>query len=150
MARAIEEASPGSVDALAVLGDASVEIGNYADADAAFQDLAIKAPDEPSVLARLAHMAELKGRDGQALQLLRRAADKELGEEGNGESAAWYQTRIGTLLYRTGNLDEASKSFEAALECWSRQRRSRSHFSVGRRSRRIPTKCWRPRRSPRA
>jgi tetratricopeptide (TPR) repeat protein len=116
MARAIEEASPGSVDALAVLGDASVEIGNYADADAAFQDLAIKAPDEPSVLARLAHLAELKGMDGQALQLLRRAADKELAEEGNGESSAWYQTRIGTLLYRTGKLNEASKSFEAALQ----------------------------------
>jgi tetratricopeptide (TPR) repeat protein len=103
---------------LIIRGDALVEIGSYREAEAALDDLQVKLPDEPSVLARLAHLAELKGKHGQALQFLERAAAKEVVEEGNGETAAWYHTRIGSLLFRTGKLDEAATAFETALRLY--------------------------------
>ena len=115
VAGAVRKANPGSVDALAVVGDAFVEVGNYADAAAAFDELRIRVPDAPSVLARIAHLAELRGQRAKALDLLRRAGARELDEEGHSETTAWYQTRIGALLYRDGKLDGAAESFETAL-----------------------------------
>jgi tetratricopeptide (TPR) repeat protein len=107
--------APDSVDALAILGDASLEVGNYRQAEAAFKELASKVPGEPSVLARQAQLLELRGKHPRALHLLRQAAATELAEEGPGETAAWYQARIGVLLYRHGRLSDAAEAFTAAL-----------------------------------
>jgi tetratricopeptide (TPR) repeat protein len=115
LARLARKTAPESVDALAVLGDAALEIGDYEQARIAFSELASKIADEPSVLARQAQLLELHGKHPRALDLLRQAAATELAEEAPGEAAAWYQTRIGALLYRHGRLDDAAKAFAAAL-----------------------------------
>ncbi len=115
VAGAVRKANPRSVDALAVVGDSFVEVGNYAEAADAFDELRIRVPDAPSVLARIAHLAELHGQRAKALDLLRRAGARELDEEGQSETTAWYQTRIGALLYRDGKLDGAAESYETAL-----------------------------------
>jgi Flp pilus assembly protein TadD len=115
LAHQAQRLSPESVDALVVLGDASIEIGNYADAKSAYRELEIKAPEVPSMLARLAHLAQLQGKDAYALDLMTRAASREREEEGAGESAAWYEARVGHMLYRLGRLDDAGAHYEAAL-----------------------------------
>jgi tetratricopeptide (TPR) repeat protein len=116
LARRAQAANPGSPDALIVLGDASAEIGKYDEADAAFKELQIRLPNAPFVLARVAHLAELKGKHTYALALLRQAAAAEFDEEGKGEASAWYETRIASLLFRTGQLGEAAVSFTRALQ----------------------------------
>ncbi len=116
MARLARTMAPESIDALAVLGDAALEVGEYEQARSAITELVSKVPPgEPSVLARQAQLLEVHGKNQRALDLLRQAAATELAEEGPGEAAAWYQTRIGALLYRQGRLEDAARAYAAAL-----------------------------------
>jgi tetratricopeptide (TPR) repeat protein len=116
LARLARQTAPESVDALAVLGDAALEVGDYEQARSAFTELAIRVPPgEPSAVARQAQLLELHGKVPRALDLLRQAAATEMAEDGPGEAAAWYQTRIGGLHYRQGRLEDAADAFSTAL-----------------------------------
>ncbi|MCA1559404.1 MAG: tetratricopeptide repeat protein [Acidobacteria bacterium] len=108
--------SNANIDALAVLADSYLEIGNYKDGEKAVRQLAAKAARSPAVMARLAHVAELKGRDAEAVDLLRKAgvAMRQLAEAE--PDIAWYETRLANLYYHRGCLDEAAAHFETALK----------------------------------
>src|SRR5262245_48086773 len=69
-------ASPGDSLALATTGDALLELGRYEEAEKAYNDLAAIERNAPA-LARLAHLAEIKGDPTEALRLLGLALDQE-------------------------------------------------------------------------
>ena len=114
LARQVYQSNPKITQALATVGDAHLALGNYPEAETAYQELAPKSPS-PSVRARLAHLAELKGNAEEALQLMQRAAGEALNAGGSRESAAWYLLRLGDLYFNTGQIDEAGRHYEAAL-----------------------------------
>jgi tetratricopeptide (TPR) repeat protein len=99
---------PGNVGALCTAADAQLELGNYTEAEALCQQL--KATESaPAIQARLARLAELTGRNQEAIALLGQAA-------ANAPETAWYRVRLGELYFRTGDLEKAGGQYEAARQ----------------------------------
>lgn len=113
-AKHVYEASPGATQALATMGDAHLALGRYRQAKAAYRALE-GAGLTPPTLARMAHLAWIHGRTEQALELMDGAAVGSLQGGEVGESAAWYQVRLGDLNFGVGRLDTARAHHEAAL-----------------------------------
>ncbi len=112
IAEAILRDDPKLVDALAIQGDANLELGRYAEAEALYTELRRTNP-WPEILARVAHLAELKGQIPEAIQILDRAeaAARRLGEPAAG--IAWYHVRLGDLHFNAGQLDHAERHYQA-------------------------------------
>ena len=114
LAQQVYEKDPRITDALVTVGDAQLALGNYQEAEAAFQALEEKQ-DTPSVLARLAALEELKGNPQEALEIMRRAAGDALQAGGTHESVAWYVLRVGDMHFNLGQYKHAGRYYEAAL-----------------------------------
>jgi tetratricopeptide (TPR) repeat protein len=93
---------PRDTLALAVIGDAELEMGDYAEAGETYDRLA-QFDSGPPLLAREARLAEINGDDRRAIALLARAGD-----------AVWYRVRLGEIYFRTGNPAAAETQYQAA------------------------------------
>lgn len=118
-AKKVLEQDPSHLEALAVVGDAQMELGEYDAAAISFGDIAkrIKTP-APGLWVRQAHLAEVRGQTEVALELLQRAAVDVLdGKEAQEltPQRVWYQVRLGHFYLDHGRLNEANKQFEAAV-----------------------------------
>lgn len=113
LARKVAAKQPKNVDALSTIADAQLELGQYDEAEAACKKL-MKLSPEPAVVARLARLAELRGRTDEAIALLRRAGDEDRST-GDREGSLWYRVRVGDILFDSGRLDEAEKAIVAVL-----------------------------------
>jgi tetratricopeptide (TPR) repeat protein len=111
IARDLVREQPKDVDALSTLGDALQELGRYAEAEEIYQKLYRLAP-VPEVLARLANLAELKGRTEEAQAQVRRASEQARGA-GGPKAAAWYQARLGDMAFEAGQIEEAAALYQA-------------------------------------
>ena len=114
LAKQVHEKNPKNTDALAVIGDAQFALGNYTEAEAAYQALVDKGASPP-LLARLAAVEELKGNDQEALSLMRRAAADALQSGGTKESVAWYILRVGDMYFNRGEYKQAGGYYAATL-----------------------------------
>ena len=115
LATRVYSAHPGAIQSLATIADAQLELGNYAEAETAYQKLLDKSPGPP-VYSRLARLAWLRGRPTEALERMRQAADESLAVDRRGESVAWYQFQLAELYFNTGQTDEAAKYYMVALD----------------------------------
>lgn len=118
-AKKILEQDPTHFEALAVIGDAQMELGDYDAAAVSFGDIAnqFKEP-APGLWVRQAHLAEVRGQTEAALELLQRAVADVLDGQDPQELTprrVWYQVRLGHFHLDHGRLDEANKQFEAAV-----------------------------------
>ena len=104
-----------ALQALATLGDAHLELGNYADAEAAYMRLLERNPS-PAVYSRLARLVWLQGRPVEALDYTQRAADEAMTLGLTWESVAWYQFQLGELYFNIGQTENAAKYQTAALD----------------------------------
>ncbi len=112
-ARATFAADPTQLDALAVLGDASLELGDVSAAEAAFTQLAEASPTPP-VWSRIGHLAFLRGDVEGALAAVERcvaAVDPDEDPAG----AAFYQFQLGELHRALGNDAAAAAAYRGAL-----------------------------------
>jgi tetratricopeptide (TPR) repeat protein len=114
LAQQVYNKNPKNTDALAVIGDAQFALGNYAEAEAAYQELIDKGTS-PALLARLAAVEELKGNDQEALSLMRRAAADALQSSETKASVAWYILRVGDMYFNRGEDKQAGGYYAAAL-----------------------------------
>ena len=108
------EKNSKNTQALVIIGDAQLSLGNYQEAETAYQQLYEKGATPP-VLARLAALEELKGNPRQGLEFIRRAAGEALQSGGTRESVAWYVLRVADLYFNTGQYKQAGGYYEAAL-----------------------------------
>lgn len=108
-ARQAYEIDPSSDEALAALGDANLEIGNYDEATAAFAQLLRRVPG-PTSEARMARLAFLHGRPGEAIERAQRALD--LAGPGAGVS---YSAALASYALDAGDTDLAARTATAAL-----------------------------------
>ncbi|HMR67275.1 MAG TPA: tetratricopeptide repeat protein [Anaerolineae bacterium] len=115
LARALFQEDARRTEALAIMADAYLAIGQYQAADQAYTDLSGRAATPP-VWARLAYQAELHGRPEEALRLLQQAAGPTLAEAQSKEDLAWYLIRLGDLYFNLGQPDEAGEHYQAALQ----------------------------------
>jgi tetratricopeptide (TPR) repeat protein len=114
-ARNIYASSPRSAHALAVIGDASLELGLYADARSAYDSL-FKLSQTPPVYSRLAHLAELEGNPQKAIEFASKAVAQADEDENAQESRAWYHLQLGHLYFNSGDIDGADQQYATSLD----------------------------------
>jgi tetratricopeptide (TPR) repeat protein len=114
LARKVYDENPGNLTALTTIGDAELELGRYTEAEATYQKL-LSESTEPSTLARMAGLLELKGQTDEALRLLRQALDGQRSAD-DPQGTSWYQVRLGEISFDSGRLDEAEEAYQAVLK----------------------------------
>ena len=112
-AQAVWEAEPGALQALAVVGDASLELGDLDRARSAFQTLGERAPSAPA-WSRLAHLAFIEGDLDRAIDLVENAVTATADQPGT-EEAAFYAFQLGELYRAAGRAEDAAMAYEDAL-----------------------------------
>jgi tetratricopeptide (TPR) repeat protein len=116
-ARAILADAPDQTQALATLGDAALELGDYTTAETSYNQLQQAAPGA-AVTARLARLAFLQGDVDGAAQLADRAIGEAASNEDAGLANSWYSYLAGTIALATGKPADALADFDAALAQW--------------------------------
>jgi tetratricopeptide (TPR) repeat protein len=112
LAETILREDRNNVDALAVAGDAKLEMGRLDEAGATYATIAGIAPG-PALDVRLARLAWLSGDTSNALNLVARAREAAI-REGAGDPS-FYEAQLGEFARITGDAARARKSYLAAL-----------------------------------
>ena len=107
-ARAI---SPERAYTYGVLGDAHVELGEYAQASEAIQAMMDRRPDLSS-FSRVSYVRELHGDIPGAIDAMQQAI---VSGGPNAENTAWAKVQLGLLYFNQGQIDEGDSLFRAAL-----------------------------------
>jgi len=102
--------------ALAAIGDCQLHLGQVEEAEASCEKLAKKIGDVPAVLARRAHLAELRG-DPQAAITMIEAGRDQVHEAGKSDVAvAWYEARLAALHHSIGHAEDAELHYRSAMK----------------------------------
>jgi tetratricopeptide (TPR) repeat protein len=110
-AQRCQQTRPNDAWTFGVMGDAHLELGDYADAFAAFDRMAALRPDSASY-ARASYARELQGDLDGALRLMTMAAEATSPQDP--ESLAWHYAQIGHLYLELNRVDDARRAFEHA------------------------------------
>jgi len=94
-----------------VLGDARLELGEYDEAFAAFQQMMDLRPTA-GAYARAAYAFELRGQLERALEAMRLSTDAT--PPADAESLAWHHAQLGDLQRQLGHLDAAELEYRWA------------------------------------
>ena len=113
-AQATLDQDAGDPQALAIVGDASLELGYVEAAGAAYAELERLAPSAP-VFSRLAHLAFIEGDPDRAIGLVQMALDAVAAEPPS-ETTAFYSFQLGELLRAQGDVATAGEAYEEALD----------------------------------
>ena len=103
--------NPFRAQTLGVKVDALVELGRYAEAVEALQQMVDLRPDLQSY-TRVSYLRELHGETAGAIEAMTQAAS--MGVPGS-EQWLWTLTQLGHLYWNSGKLDEAEASYRQAL-----------------------------------
>ncbi len=103
---------PEFPDAYAILGDAQVALGKYAEATNSYVFYLDNAPGF-AAYSRQAALAELKGNVALAEQFWRAAIGSQ--ETVAPENAAWARVQLGNLYFATGRVSEANAEYAEGL-----------------------------------
>ena len=106
---------PDALLALALVGDAALELGDYDQAETAYIELVAQNQTAP-VLGRMARLAWLQGDPETAVSLMSDAVEEASTVTLRGETIAWYQFQLGNLYFQQGDLTAAAEQYAAALE----------------------------------
>ncbi len=117
IAERVYAADPGALLALATIGDASLELGDYSRARVAYNTLLEKSASPP-VFSRIGRLAWLQGRPDAALDWMERAAEEALSDTSRPQDKAWYLVQVGVLHLEMGRMELAESNFEAALDLY--------------------------------
>ncbi|MGH2620659.1 MAG: tetratricopeptide repeat protein, partial [Anaerolineales bacterium] len=117
LAEELYQANPRRTELLATIADAHLSLGHYEQAASIYQQL-LESSSSPSVLARLAHQAELHGNPDEALELMQRAAGEALFNNVAKEEMAWYLIRLGDLHFNAGEIRAAEEHYRVALRLY--------------------------------
>ncbi len=103
-----------ALGAVAVIGDASLEIGDIDTAQAAFTNLREKL-DGPAVTIRFARLAFLQGRTADAIGLADQAASGAASLNASAEEQAFDLYVAGEYRWNKGDIDGADQQYAASL-----------------------------------
>jgi len=112
IARRSRDLRPDDAWNYGVLGDAHVELGEYADAFDAFDTMMALRPNA-AAYARVAYARELQGDVDGALSAMQRAARATAPNDP--EAQAWYAAQTGELYIKVHKLDDADREFRRAV-----------------------------------
>ena len=112
IARRARDLRPDDAWNYGVIGDAQVELGDYADAFNAFDTMMALRPNA-AAYARVAYARELQGDVDGALAAMQRAAQATAPTDP--EAQAWYAAQTGELYLKLHKLDDAEREFRRAV-----------------------------------
>jgi tetratricopeptide (TPR) repeat protein len=112
-ALALHKGNPDDLMTLAMLTDASVELGRYEDAERYAQWLLDLRPGNVVGLTRAAYLREMFGDIDGAIELMEQAFNRTPGAET--EDRAWLLTHLSHLQITSGRVDQADALVQAAL-----------------------------------
>ncbi|GLC26825.1 hypothetical protein [Roseisolibacter agri] len=116
VAAPLSAAAPWVAAHRALLGEACLELGDYACARAALDSIDGRARTSGIVAPTLARWAELRGDSATARVLLHRARAVALSQPGvPRERVAWWQLRVADLELRQGRARSAERALRAGL-----------------------------------
>jgi tetratricopeptide (TPR) repeat protein len=107
--------SDGGLSALAVRGDAALELGRYREATEDYRLLAAELPRSAGAHVRLARLAFLAGDVGDALREARVAEDLATRDGSFGATLSWYAAFRGRLALDRGRYEEAASHYRRAV-----------------------------------
>jgi tetratricopeptide (TPR) repeat protein len=114
IARRVSEEDPTALSALAIVGDADLELGRYDEAASIYADLAAKAPG-PAIWGRQARLDFVLGRTDAALDGARRSArESDARDDVTAESKARAHVQAATYAIQLGRKDVAADELAAA------------------------------------
>ena len=117
-------AAPVNAGGYRLAADISYELGDYARAEK-YAGQAPPEGDDPSFYALLSRFSELKGDTKSQLELLNRAtAQADSNIDAPVQSISWFHERSGRALWMDGQLDEAARQYERALQIFPRDYRT--------------------------
>ena len=105
-----------NLSALAIRGDAALELGRYDDAARDYGVLADAQPEASTSLVRLSRFAFLRGDADEAARLASSAEHAAANEGSFGASRSWYAAYRGKLALDGGRYDEAAREYRRAVE----------------------------------
>jgi tetratricopeptide (TPR) repeat protein len=114
LARQAARSQPKDADAYAIIGDAYLGMGRLEEAEAAYKEVAARAPGFVTD-TRLANLLQERGRPREAIALLRSALAEATASAMPVESRSWCHVMIGATLFDLGDWDAAEPEYEAAL-----------------------------------
>jgi tetratricopeptide (TPR) repeat protein len=106
---------PGDGDTYGVLGDAYLEVGRYAEAEAAYEKMMAQQKDLYSY-GRRAGLKSARGDVPGAMADLRRAIESGQGTRQPSESISWAQWQLGAEHFMIGELQAAERCYGEALQ----------------------------------
>jgi tetratricopeptide (TPR) repeat protein len=115
LARTVIAEDAGSTGALAVAGDAELELGRYDEAAASYRALEQRAPTAAAVLVRRARVSFLHGDVASAERFAARAERAARSEGAFGPKLAFYFIFHGKLQLDLGRYDRAASLYERAV-----------------------------------
>ncbi len=116
MGRRARDLRPDDAWNYGVIGDASLELGEYGDAFEAFDKMVALRPGA-AAYARVAYARELQGNLTGALQAMQMA--RQATAANDPEAQAWYGAQAGDLHLRMGQLTEAEREYHRAAFVFS-------------------------------
>jgi tetratricopeptide (TPR) repeat protein len=122
-ARKAVEANPSDADSYGVLGDALLEVGQYPEAQSAYNAM-IELDTSLYSYSRLAGLKSMRGDSAGAIDDLKRAiaAGKALTQPP--ESIAWTEWQLGSEYLAIGKLTEAENYYQQSLKTYPNYYRS--------------------------
>lgn len=113
-AQAILADAPDQLQAVATLGDASLELGDIQVARDSYLALDRQVPSAP-VWSRLSHLAFIEGDTDRAIGLVQRSIDAMVDEPAS-ETSAFYHFQLGELYRARGDIEAAAAAYRRALD----------------------------------
>ena len=113
-ARKAVEINPEDGDSYGVLGDALLEVGQYAEAQAAYNTM-IELDESLYSYSRLAGLKSMRGENAGAIADLERAIAIGKAAKQPAESIAWAEWQLGTDYFALGKLKEAEGLYQQSL-----------------------------------
>ena len=115
LAREVLAADPTAASAVAIVGDAQLELGDYAGAASSYGALARKFPNVAAVDARQARLAFLRGEPVMARDLAKSAFEEARTEGAFGSGLAWYAHLEAQVALDRGDYEAAAAHEEQGL-----------------------------------
>jgi tetratricopeptide (TPR) repeat protein len=115
LARQLYRKNPTEHALLSIIGDAQLELGEYAAAEKAYRALQKKEP-RYSLASRWARLAEIQGQIDKALKHMKRAAEEEINTSITPQGRGWFPFRLGEMYFHSGQLDKAADCLEESLK----------------------------------
>ncbi|MBA3649934.1 MAG: tetratricopeptide repeat protein [Chthoniobacterales bacterium] len=113
----LAQLNPGKSEPYAILGDASLELGDYDAAAEAFRKMQLFGEKNAGTETRLARLAILRGATGEARQHFDAALALLLAlPEPPNETVAWCRWQLGEIAFASGDYVSAENYYRAALK----------------------------------